>query len=94
VEQMATTSDSRILAKLQGTDAPAVARARGVWITDTEGRTYLDGCSDAVVSNIGQFGCDSAQGYFLSKPLSEEALTSWMRNRSSKGLLRRGTSLS
>ncbi|WP_153502724.1 aminotransferase family protein [Cumulibacter manganitolerans] len=32
---------------------PRAVTAEGVWITDTEGKRYLDGCSGAVVSNIG-----------------------------------------
>lgn len=32
---------------------PTVASAKGVRITDTEGRTYLDACSGAVVANLG-----------------------------------------
>lgn len=32
---------------------PTVERGEGVWLIDTEGRRYLDGCSGAVVSNVG-----------------------------------------
>lgn len=32
---------------------PVIASAKGVWMTDTDGRAYLDGCSGAVVSNLG-----------------------------------------
>lgn len=32
---------------------PTVERGEGVWLIDTEGRRFLDGCSGAVVSNIG-----------------------------------------
>ena len=32
---------------------PTVASASGVRITDTDGRTYLDACSGAVVANLG-----------------------------------------
>ncbi len=35
------------------TDYPVAVRAQGVWITDSAGRTYLDGCSGAVVCSIG-----------------------------------------
>lgn len=35
------------------TDYPVIDRARGSYVYDTEGRRYLDGCSGAVVSNIG-----------------------------------------
>lgn len=32
---------------------PCAVAAQGVWITDSDGNRYLDGCSGAVVSNIG-----------------------------------------
>jgi adenosylmethionine-8-amino-7-oxononanoate aminotransferase len=32
---------------------PMVESASGVWITDTTGRQFLDGCSGAVVANLG-----------------------------------------
>lgn len=32
---------------------PVVSEGRGVWVTDTDGKAYLDGCSGAVVSNVG-----------------------------------------
>lgn len=32
---------------------PTAVHAEGVWITDSAGRRYLDGCSGAIVSNIG-----------------------------------------
>lgn len=32
---------------------PTIQSASGVWIKDTEGKTYLDGCSGAVVANLG-----------------------------------------
>ncbi|MDZ4838309.1 MAG: aspartate aminotransferase family protein [Candidatus Melainabacteria bacterium] len=32
---------------------PVIQSANGVWITDTSGKTYLDGCSGAVVANLG-----------------------------------------
>lgn len=32
---------------------PIIQSAKGVWITDTSGKTYLDGCSGAVVANLG-----------------------------------------
>lgn len=32
---------------------PVIQSAKGVWITDTDGKTYLDGCSGAVVANLG-----------------------------------------
>lgn len=32
---------------------PIVASAKGVRITDTDGRTYLDACSGAIVANLG-----------------------------------------
>ena len=32
---------------------PLIQSAKGVWITDTDGKVYLDGCSGAVVANLG-----------------------------------------
>ena len=32
---------------------PVISSGEGVWLTDRDGRKYLDGCSGAVVSNIG-----------------------------------------
>jgi len=32
---------------------PTVASASGVWVRDTEGTAYLDGCSGAIVANLG-----------------------------------------
>jgi len=34
-------------------------------------------CPDAVTS-LTEYGCDQAQGYFYSKPLTEEALNHWL----------------
>ena len=36
-----------------GARLPRIARAEGVWLTDTAGRRYLDGCSGAAVAAIG-----------------------------------------
>lgn len=38
---------------LNGPPMPTAVRAEGVWITDVAGKRYLDGCSGAIVSNIG-----------------------------------------
>lgn len=32
---------------------PLIGSGKGVWVTDTQNKSYLDGCSGAVVSNIG-----------------------------------------
>jgi adenosylmethionine-8-amino-7-oxononanoate aminotransferase len=32
---------------------PTIKSANGVWITDSDDKTYLDGCSGAVVANLG-----------------------------------------
>lgn len=37
----------------RGVTLPTVARARGCWITDTDGRQYLDAASGALVVNVG-----------------------------------------
>src|SRR5690606_2479432 len=34
-------------------ELPTVSHGEGVWLVDTEGRRYLDGCSGAVVANVG-----------------------------------------
>ncbi|MBY0552817.1 MAG: aspartate aminotransferase family protein [Candidatus Obscuribacterales bacterium] len=34
-------------------DYPVISEGRGCWLTDKQGRQYLDGCSGAVVSNLG-----------------------------------------
>ena len=34
-------------------ELPTVDHAEGVWLVDTAGRRYLDGCSGAVVANVG-----------------------------------------
>lgn len=37
----------------RGSDLPVVDRAHGCWITDTNGKPYLDGASGALVVNLG-----------------------------------------
>jgi len=37
----------------QALELPTVARAKGIWLEDTEGKRYLDGCSGAVVCSVG-----------------------------------------
>ncbi len=32
---------------------PTISSAKGVWVNDTEGNSYLDGCSGAIVANLG-----------------------------------------
>lgn len=44
---------SSVFRRSPGTVLPSIARAEGVWLWDTEGHRYLDGCSGAVVVNIG-----------------------------------------
>src|SRR3972149_4713124 len=34
-------------------ELPRAAHAEGVWITDTDGKRYLDGAGGAIVSNVG-----------------------------------------
>ncbi|SFU81881.1 aspartate aminotransferase family protein [Halomonas korlensis] len=36
-----------------GAKLPVVERAEGVWLYDSEGKDYIDGCSGAVVANLG-----------------------------------------
>jgi len=44
---------SFVFLRKPGRPYPVAARAEGVWIWDTEGRRYLDGCSSACVVGIG-----------------------------------------
>ncbi|MFO7544241.1 MAG: aspartate aminotransferase family protein [Trueperaceae bacterium] len=46
-------ANRNVLFYQQALDLPTVARAKGVWIEDTDGKRYLDGCSGAVVCSIG-----------------------------------------
>jgi adenosylmethionine-8-amino-7-oxononanoate aminotransferase len=48
-----TGKPSRIMANVFGSVQPTIDRAEGVWMWDTDGHRVLDGCSGAVVSNIG-----------------------------------------
>ena len=38
---------------LRASSPPTVASGDGVFLTDTDGRRYLDGCSGAMVANLG-----------------------------------------
>ena len=38
---------------------------------------------------LAQLGCDTAQGYFLSRPLPRVVLAEWLRKRGSEELPRR-----
>ncbi len=76
-----------------GAQLPHIASANGVWLTDTTGSRYLDGCSGAVVASIGHNHPavlaainEQAQrvtfvhrGFFSSGPLEDaaEALCKW-----------------
>lgn len=44
---------SAVFRRIPGTAPPSITRGEGVWLWDTEGRRYLDGCSGAVVVNVG-----------------------------------------
>lgn len=44
---------SHIFCRKPGHRYPVAERAEGVWIWDTEGRRYLDGCSSACVVGVG-----------------------------------------
>ncbi len=44
---------SSVFRRSPGTVLPSITRGEGVWLWDTEGRRYLDGCSGAVVVNVG-----------------------------------------
>jgi adenosylmethionine-8-amino-7-oxononanoate aminotransferase len=42
-----------LIQNVLGANLPNIDRAEGVWLFDTEGKMYLDGCSGAVVTSIG-----------------------------------------
>jgi adenosylmethionine-8-amino-7-oxononanoate aminotransferase len=44
---------SSLIQNVIGATLPTIDRAEGVWLWDTAGRRYLDGCSGAVVTGIG-----------------------------------------
>lgn len=44
---------SRLVQNILNVELPFIASADGVWLTDTAGKRYLDGCSGAVVAGIG-----------------------------------------
>src|SRR5690625_6282320 len=46
-------SHSPLVQNSLGAVLPYLQRAEGVWLYDTTGKDYLDGCSGAVVANIG-----------------------------------------
>jgi len=35
--------------------------------------------SQAVLDRLHEYGCDLAQGYFISRPLARETLHDWLR---------------
>lgn len=47
------SDNSHVIKPLLGKSYPTAAYGRGVYIYDTNGRAYLDGCSGAVTANIG-----------------------------------------
>ena len=49
----AASGASHLFPRNLKTNYPIAVRARGIWIEDSTGRTYLDGCSGAVVCSIG-----------------------------------------
>jgi EAL domain-containing protein (putative c-di-GMP-specific phosphodiesterase class I) len=40
--------------------------------------------TEGILRELHRLGCDAAQGYYLSKPVPAEALTSWMRGRAAE----------
>ena len=44
---------SRLIKFSFGEELPFVSHGRGVFVHDTDGRRYLDGCSGAVTANLG-----------------------------------------
>lgn len=46
-------TSSSLIQNVLAARLPTIDRASGVWVTDAEGRSYIDGSSGAVVANIG-----------------------------------------
>jgi adenosylmethionine-8-amino-7-oxononanoate aminotransferase len=44
---------SHVFPRVTGRELPVAVAAEGVWITDAEGRRYLDGAGGAIVVNVG-----------------------------------------
>jgi adenosylmethionine-8-amino-7-oxononanoate aminotransferase len=84
---------SHLFANVAGEVLPTVAYGEGVWLVDTEGRRYLDGCSGAMTANIGHGNTEiaeaiaaqartiafTARSFFTSEPAEELAalLAAW-----------------
>ena len=84
---------ARLIQNQFGARLPHIARGEGVWLIDTDGRRYLDGCSGAVVASIGHGHPDvvaaireqagrityTHRGFFTDRALEEVAreLTDW-----------------
>ena len=83
----------RLIQNQFGARLPHIARGDGVWLIDTDGRRYLDGCSGAVVASIGHGHPDvvaairaqagrityTHRGFFTDHTLEElaDGLTDW-----------------
>src|SRR5699024_4649539 len=46
-------SHSPLVQNMIGATLPVLDRAEGIWLYDESGKDYIDGCSGAVVANIG-----------------------------------------
>jgi adenosylmethionine-8-amino-7-oxononanoate aminotransferase len=84
---------ARLIQNQFGARLPHIARGEGVWLIDTDGRRYLDGCSGAVVASIGHGHPEvvaaireqagrityTHRGFFTDRALEEVAreLTDW-----------------
>jgi acetylornithine/succinyldiaminopimelate/putrescine aminotransferase len=44
---------SNLMPNLFGETMPTISHGKGVWLYDTNGKKYLDGCSGATAANIG-----------------------------------------
>ena len=61
--------ESNVFYRSPGKKYPVVAKAKGIYIHDTEGKKYLDGASGCVVANIG-YGVPE-----VAEAMREQALT-------------------
>jgi adenosylmethionine-8-amino-7-oxononanoate aminotransferase len=91
-------AETHLFANVAGEVLPTVARGEGVWLVDTEGRRYLDGCSGAMTANIGHGNVEiadaiaaqartiafTARSFFTSEPAEE--LAALLAARAPEGL--------
>ena len=89
---------THLFANIAGEVLPTVAHGEGVWLVDTGGHRYLDGCSGAMTANIGHGNTEiaeaiaaqartiafTARSFFTSEPAEE--LATMLAARAPEGL--------